>query len=88
MVRVLALPWIGTSRLVKYLLGECPPDWALSLLLHQGAKSQGCRKNVSFCAGVADKPEKRRREKKQPHTHKQSQVIFAQIKLRWNALEI
>lgn len=67
LVRVLALARVGTPRLVKYPLGERPPDLTVCLLLHQGAEIQGCGENVRFCTGVADKP-----EKKQTHSHNKS----------------
>lgn len=58
LVRLLALSWVGTPRLVEHPLGECPPDWTLCLLLHQRAEGQVWGKNVCLCAGVADVPKK------------------------------
>lgn len=63
LVRVLALSWVGSPRLVKHSLGECPPHRAVSLLLHQWGKSQVCWKNVGLCAGIADEPEQKKKKK-------------------------
>lgn len=65
LVRVLALSWVGSPRLVKHSLGECPPHRAVSLLLHQWGKSQVCWKNVGLCAGIADEPEQKKKKKEQ-----------------------
>lgn len=82
MVRFLALPWVGALRLVEHPLGERTPDRALCLLLHQGAESQVCRKNVCLCTGVADIPE----QEKNTHTHTVTSNLHRD-KLRKNALE-
>lgn len=60
LVRFLALPWVGTSRLLEHPLGKCPPDRAWCLLLHQGAESQVLGENVCLCTGVADIPEQKK----------------------------
>lgn len=57
LIRFLALSRVGTPGLVHHPLGERPPDWALCLLLHQGAQSQVCWENVRLCTGVTDIPE-------------------------------
>ncbi len=84
LVRFLALPRVGTPRLLEHPLGERPPHWALRLLLHQGAKSQVLRKNVCLCTGVADIPEQKKE-------NKQTNTVTSHLhtdKLRRDALEM
>lgn len=57
LVRLLALPWVGTPGLVQDPLGECAPGWTLCLLLHQGAEGQVLREDVCLRSGVTDVPE-------------------------------
>lgn len=57
LVRFLALPWVGASRLLQYPLGKCSPDRALSLLLHQACKAQVFGENVGLCTRVTDEAE-------------------------------
>lgn len=57
LVRLLALPRVGTPRLVQDPLGKCAPGWTLCLLLHQGAKGQVLWEDICLCSGVTDVPE-------------------------------